>query len=104
MEANILAEAYNSTSQEYPPRPRGENLLQHSTPTIDSNTDSNTQSVDFPLTAANGIVEREREREIEKPTHNKDAKSAKLEQLCTTRLIHRDLRAKKVDMQRLQKR
>jgi hypothetical protein len=44
--------------------------------------------------------ERERER---KPAHNKDTKSAKLERLCSARLIHHDPKAMKLDMQRLQK-
>jgi hypothetical protein len=38
-------------------------------------TDSSTQSLDFPVMAAIGISRRERE----KPAHNKDTKSTKLE-------------------------
>jgi hypothetical protein len=68
------------------------------------NTDSSTQRLDFPLTATNGITGREREREIEreKPAHNKDTKSAKVERLCSARLIRRDSKAAKLDMKRLQ--
>jgi hypothetical protein len=63
-EANILAKAYNSTSQEYSPRPRGENLLQHSTPVMGSNTKSSTQSLNFPLRVINSITRRERRRNL----------------------------------------
>jgi hypothetical protein len=89
---NILTIAYNSTSQEYSPHPRGENLLRHSTPATGYITDFGTQSLDLPLTAANGITERERDIHIIK------IKSAKLERLRSARLIHRDLNSIKLDM------
>jgi hypothetical protein len=95
---NILMEAYNSTSQEYSPRPRGESLLRHSTPMTGSSIDSSTQSLNFPLMATSGIAEREREREREKPAHNKDTKNAKLERLRSARLIRRDPKATKLDI------
>jgi hypothetical protein len=41
-----------------------------------SSMDSITQSLDFPLTTANDIAGRERERNLDT---NKDTKSAKLE-------------------------
>jgi hypothetical protein len=50
--------------------------------------DSRAQSLDFPLTAANGNAGRERERE--KSAHNTETKSVKLERLRSTRLIRRD--------------
>jgi hypothetical protein len=56
---------------------------------MDFNTDSSTQSLDFPLTAANGNAGRQRK----KHAHNTETKSAKLEQLHSTRLIHRDSKA-----------
>jgi hypothetical protein len=49
-------------SQEYSPRPRGENLLWRSTQMTGSSMDSSTQSLDFALTVVNGIAGRERER------------------------------------------
>jgi hypothetical protein len=55
-----------------------------------SSTDSYAQSLDFPLTATNGNVGREREK---KTAHNTETKSAKLERLRSARLIHRDLNA-----------
>jgi hypothetical protein len=58
-----------------------------------SSTESNTQSLNFPLTVINGIARRERESY----TH-KDTKHAKLEQLHLTRLIRRDPNAIKLDM------
>jgi hypothetical protein len=42
--------------------------------------------MDFPLTAANSITGRGRE----KPAHNTETKSTKLEKLRSVRLIHRD--------------
>jgi hypothetical protein len=63
-----------------------------------SSTDSSTQSLDFPLMAANGIAGRKRE----KSAHNKDTKNAKLERLRSARLIYHDMRVMKLDMQRLQ--
>jgi hypothetical protein len=54
-----------------------------------SSTDSYAQSLDFPLTATNGNVGRERK----KTAHNTETKSAKLERLRSARLIHRDLKA-----------
>jgi hypothetical protein len=54
-------------------------------------TDSRTQSLDFPLIAANGNAGRERERE--KPVHNTETKNAKLERLHSARLIRHDLKA-----------
>jgi hypothetical protein len=47
-------------------------------------------NLDFPLTAANGIAKRERER---KPTYNTETKCAKLERLRSARLIRRDPKA-----------
>jgi hypothetical protein len=61
---------------------------------------SSTQGLDFPLTAINDITGRESERE--KPAHNKDTKSAKVERLRSARLIRRDPKAMKLDVQRLQ--
>jgi hypothetical protein len=55
--------------------------------------DSSAQSLDFPLTAANGNVGREREREREKFAHNTEIKSAKLERLRSVRLIRCDPKA-----------
>jgi hypothetical protein len=63
-----------------------------------SSTDSSTQSLDFPLMAANGIAGRKRE----KSAHNKDTKNVKLERLRSARLIYHDMRVMKLDMQRLQ--
>jgi hypothetical protein len=63
-------------------------------------TDSSTQSLDFPVMAAIGISRRERE----KPAHNKDTKSTKLERLCLARLICHDPKATKLNMQWLEKR
>jgi hypothetical protein len=45
--------------------------------------DSSTQSLNFPLIAANGNAGRERER----PAHNSETKSTKLERLRLARLI-----------------
>jgi hypothetical protein len=72
-----------------------------STPVTGSSTESSTQGIDFPLTAVNGIAKRERERK--KPTHNNDTTRAKLEQLCSARLICRDLRVTKLDIQKIQR-
>jgi hypothetical protein len=41
-----------------------------------SNTDSSTQSLDFPPMITNNIAGRERERE--KPAHNRDTKEQSL--------------------------
>jgi hypothetical protein len=68
---------------------------------MDSSIDSNTESLNFPLTASNSITKRERERE--KPPHNKDTKSVKLERLRSARLIRHDSKAMKLYMQRLQR-
>jgi hypothetical protein len=56
-EVKILVEAYNSMSQEYSPRPRGEYLLQHSTSATGSSTKSSTlawTSHCWPSTATPG--------------------------------------------------
>jgi hypothetical protein len=58
--------------------------------------DSSAQSLDFPLTTTNGNAEREREREREREKNlhtTLRSKSAKLEQLRSTRLIRRDPKA-----------
>jgi hypothetical protein len=57
---------------------------------------SSTQSLNFSLTAANGIAEREREN----PAHNKDTKNKKLKRLRSARFIRRDPKATKLDIQK----
>jgi hypothetical protein len=84
-------------SQEYSPRPRGENLLWRSTQMTGSSMDSSTQSLDFPLTAVNGIAGREREREGERDLHT--IVKAKLEQLHSARLTHQDQEVRLLDIQ-----
>jgi hypothetical protein len=63
-----------------------------SAPTTGSNTESSTQSLDFPLTVVNGIAGEERRRNLYIIV------KVKLEQLRSVRLIRRDLRATKLDM------
>jgi hypothetical protein len=61
------------------------NFFSNSTPTMGYNTKFSMQSLDFQLMVINSIARRERE----KHAHNKDTKSAKLEQLRSARLTHR---------------
>jgi hypothetical protein len=63
-----------------------------SAPATGSNTESNTQSLDFPLTIVNDIAGEERRRNLYIIV------KVKLEQLRSVRLILRDLRATKLDM------
>jgi hypothetical protein len=60
--------------------------------------DFSTQSLNFPLIAANSLTGRV----IETYTYT-DKKCAKLERLWSARLIRRDPNATKLDMQRLQR-
>jgi hypothetical protein len=54
-----------------------------------------------PGLPTDGRQRHHRKREREKPTYNKDTKSVKLRQLRSPRLIRRDPKVTKLDMQRL---
>jgi hypothetical protein len=69
----------------------------NSTPATGSCMKSNTQGLDFPLMAVNGIT---RKRGKKKPAHN--SYKAKFERLCLATLVRHDQAVGLLDMTRLQ--
>jgi hypothetical protein len=72
-------------------------FLDNSTPTMGSSTESNTYKPGLPTDNCH----RHHRKEEKGNLHTKSYK-AKLEQLCSARLAHRDQAVRLLDMQRLQ--
>jgi hypothetical protein len=71
-------------------------FFDNSTPATGSNTESSTQSLDFPLTVVNSIIRREERRNLHTIV------KAKLERLRSARLTGHYQEARLLDMPRLQ--
>jgi hypothetical protein len=88
VEANILVEAYNSTSQEYSPHPRGEKLLRQ----FYTNDGLQHASLDFPLMVVIASLGERKARNLHTTV------KAKLERLHKARLARRDQAVRLLDM------